>query len=170
MYSQSRSPLPLPSLPDPSGSSQCTSPEHLSHASNLGRFQSLGQEDPLEKEMATHSSVLAWKVPWTDDPGRLQSTGSQRVGHDWVTSLSLSTSSHCILKTMRSYWLILRTEWHGEICALEILFWLLTVIIYKYYVFYESIAQLLARIYFHKSVFITFSDPVPTFFFFNSIF
>ena len=44
--------------------------------------QSLGQEDPLEKEMATHSSILAWRIPWTEEPGRLQSTGSQRIGHD----------------------------------------------------------------------------------------
>ena len=45
-------------------------------------IQFLGQEDPLEKEMATHSSILAWKGPWTEDPGRLQSMGLQRVGHD----------------------------------------------------------------------------------------
>ena len=44
--------------------------------------RSLGQEDPLEKEMATHSSTLAWKIPWTEKPGRLQSMGLQRVGHD----------------------------------------------------------------------------------------
>ena len=44
--------------------------------------QSLGQEDPLEKEMATHSNILAWRIPWTEEPGGLQSTGSQRVGHD----------------------------------------------------------------------------------------
>ena len=44
--------------------------------------QSLGWEDPLEKEMATHSSTLAWKIPWTEKPGRLQSVGLQRVGHD----------------------------------------------------------------------------------------
>ena len=44
--------------------------------------QSLGREDLLEKEMATHSSTLAWKNPWTEEPGRLQSTGSQRVRHD----------------------------------------------------------------------------------------
>ena len=53
------------------------------------RVRSLGQEDPLEKEMAPHSSTIAWKIPWTEEPGRLQSMGSQRVGHDWVTSLSL---------------------------------------------------------------------------------
>ena len=45
-------------------------------------FQSLDQEDLLEKEMATHSSTLAWKIPWKEDPGRLQSMGLQRVGHD----------------------------------------------------------------------------------------
>ena len=44
--------------------------------------QTLGREDPLEKEMATHSSILDWKIPWTEEPGRLQSMGSQRVGHD----------------------------------------------------------------------------------------
>ena len=46
------------------------------------RVGSLGQEDPLEKEMATHSSILAWRIPWTEKPGRLQSMGSHRVGHD----------------------------------------------------------------------------------------
>ena len=50
---------------------------------------SLGWEDPLEKAMATHSSTLAWKIPWMEEPGRLQSMGLQRVGHDWVTSLYL---------------------------------------------------------------------------------
>ena len=44
--------------------------------------RSLGQEDPLQKEMATHSSTLAWEIPWMDEPGRLQSLGSQRVGRD----------------------------------------------------------------------------------------
>ena len=46
------------------------------------RVQSLGWEDPLEKEMAAHSSILAWKIPWTAEPGRLPSVGSQRVGHN----------------------------------------------------------------------------------------
>ena len=46
------------------------------------RVQSLGREDPLENEMAAHSSTLAWKIPWTEEPGRLQSMGLQRVGHD----------------------------------------------------------------------------------------
>ena len=46
------------------------------------QVQSLGREDPLEKEMATHSSTLAWKIPWMEELGRLQSMGSQRVGHN----------------------------------------------------------------------------------------
>ena len=46
------------------------------------RVQSLGREDPLEKEMATHSSILAWRIPWTEEPRRLQSMGLQRVEHD----------------------------------------------------------------------------------------
>ena len=69
--------------------------------------QSLGQEDPLEKEMATHSSTLAWRVPWTEEPGRLQSMGLQRVGHDWATSLSLtiqsSNHSPSLVFTQRSW-------------------------------------------------------------------
>ena len=47
--------------------------------------RTLGQEDPLEKGMATHSSVLAWEIPWTEEPGGLQSMGLWRIGHDWVT-------------------------------------------------------------------------------------
>ena len=54
--------------------------------------QSLGREDPLEKEMVTHSSILAWRIPWMEKPGSLQSTGLQRVLHDRATSLSLSLS------------------------------------------------------------------------------
>ena len=46
------------------------------------RVRSLGQEDPLEKGMATHSSILAWRIPWTEEPGGLPFMGSQRVGHD----------------------------------------------------------------------------------------
>ena len=46
------------------------------------RVQSQGREDPLEKEMATHSSTLAWRIPWREEPGRLQSMGSKRVGHN----------------------------------------------------------------------------------------
>ena len=53
--------------------------------------RSLGEEDPLEKEMATHSSTLAWRIPWREEPGRLQSMGSQRVRHDWATSFHFFT-------------------------------------------------------------------------------
>ena len=53
-------------------------------------FQSLSWEDPLEKEMATHYSTLAWRIPWREEPGRLQSMGLQRVRHDWVTSLQFT--------------------------------------------------------------------------------
>ena len=54
--------------------------------------RSLSQEDPLEKDMSTHSSTLAWKILWTEESGRLQSMWSQRVRHDWVTSLSFFLS------------------------------------------------------------------------------
>ena len=50
------------------------------------RVRSLGREDPLEKEMATHSSIFSWKISWTEEPGGLQSTGSQGVGHDLATN------------------------------------------------------------------------------------
>ena len=62
--------------------------KHLS-AMQETQVRSLGWEDPLEKEMAAHSSILAWKIPWITEPGRLLSMRSQRVGHDWATSLSL---------------------------------------------------------------------------------
>ena len=54
-------------------------------------IRSLGWEDPLEKEMATHSSILAWKIPWTEQPRGLRSMGSQRVGHNWVTKTTTTT-------------------------------------------------------------------------------
>ena len=56
---------------------------------------SLGWEDLLEKGMATHSSILAWRILWTEDPGMLQSMGSQRVGHDWAAS-----AAHTIYNTI----------------------------------------------------------------------
>ena len=59
--------------------------------------RSLGQEDPLEKEMSTHFSILAWKIPWTEEPGRLQSMGSQKVNHD-SEHVCTMPSTHCILE------------------------------------------------------------------------
>ena len=64
------------------------------------QVQSLGVEDTLEKEMATHSSVLTWRVPWTEECGVLQSMGSQRVGHEWVTC---TFSFQGICPVVRSY-------------------------------------------------------------------
>ena len=61
------------------------------------RVQFLCREDPLEKEMAIHSSTLGWKIPWTEEPDRLQFMGWQRVGHDWATSLSLSIKLNILL-------------------------------------------------------------------------
>ena len=68
------------------------------------RVWSLGREDPLEKEMATHSSILAWKIPWTEELGWVLSMRSQRVRHDWTTSLSLSKMFKTIL-ILSKYWI-----------------------------------------------------------------
>ena len=65
--------------------------------------QSLGWEDPLEKEMAIHSSILVWKISWTEEPGGLQSTGLQRVGHDWVTNTYLLTVNGTSIIQMSTY-------------------------------------------------------------------
>ena len=62
---------------------------------------SQGWEDPLEDDMATHSNILAWRIPWTEKPGRLQSIGSQRVGHDW-NNLAHSCS-FCIFFSKKRY-------------------------------------------------------------------
>ena len=64
------------------------------------RVQSLGQEDPLEKGMVTHSSILAWRIRYTEDPGGLKSMGSQRIGRDWVTNASLLTGLRFIFKQL----------------------------------------------------------------------
>ena len=60
------------------------------HLSNMRetQFRSLGWEDPLEKEMAIHSGTIAWKIPWTKEPGKLHSMGLQRVGDDWAAELN----------------------------------------------------------------------------------
>ena len=58
--------------------------------------QSLGWEDPLEAGMVTHSSVLAWEIPWTEEPGGLQSMGSQRVGHDLATKQQQQQGYYCL--------------------------------------------------------------------------
>ena len=73
----------------PMGASLVAQTEKRLPAIRETQVRFLGREDPLEKEMATHSSSLAWKVPWTEEPDRLQYMGLQRIGHDWATSLSL---------------------------------------------------------------------------------
>ena len=60
--------------------------KHLSACNTGTQVQSLGQEDPLEKGMATHSSILAWQTSWTEEPSGLQFMGPQRVGHNWATN------------------------------------------------------------------------------------
>ena len=59
--------------------------------------QSLGWEDPLEAETATHCSILAWEIPWTEEPGGLQSMGSQRVGHDLATKQQQQQGYYCLV-------------------------------------------------------------------------
>ena len=66
------------------------------------QVRSLGQKDPLEKEMATHSSILAWKTPWTEKPGGWQSTGLQRVGHDLAPNNKLQKGLRCRKKVLRA--------------------------------------------------------------------
>ena len=91
-------------------------------------IQSLGLEDPLEKEMATHSSTLAWRIPWTEEPGGLQSTGSQSVGHDWVTSLSLSYVSIYVYKCVYMYFYV-HTSMYLYISSYVFIIIIVTVII-----------------------------------------
>ena len=74
------------------------------------RIWSLGQEGPLEKEMATYSSILAWRISWAEEPGRLQSMGSQRVGHNWATEYKHTTTYHLLLafcKNINSYFTLI---------------------------------------------------------------
>ena len=66
----------------------------------------LGQEDPLEKEMATHSSILSWEIPWTEEPDGLQSIGSQRVGHDWVPNIHIESRLFWVSKDLTTHWIL----------------------------------------------------------------
>ena len=76
------------------------------------QVHSLGWEDPLEKEMATHSGILAWRIPWTEEPGGLQFPGSQRVGHGWVTN-------SFTFKENRMWWIEWRMLFCTEMCVWE---------------------------------------------------
>ena len=68
------------------------------------RIQSLGREDPLEEGIATHSSILAWRIPWMEEPGGLQSMGPQRVRHDWATNTFTPAGRPLWLKKPRNEW------------------------------------------------------------------
>ena len=74
------------------------------------RVRSLDPDEPLEKEMATHSSILAWRIPWMKEPGRLQSMGLQKVGHNRTTSLSFLFNGG---RTM-NYWFFGRKKYTGQ--------------------------------------------------------
>ena len=78
------------------------------------QVQSLGQEIGLKKEMATHSSILAWRILWTEEPGRLQSMGSQRVGHNWATNFQWRQNTEYI-QEVTIVWIalsLIKTKWH----------------------------------------------------------
>ena len=87
------------------------------------RVQSLGQEDPLEKGMATHSSIPAWRIPWTEEPGRLQSIGSQRVRHDWSDLALMHTWAKKIMS--RWQWCVSLLSWvrHIRVATLAATSW-----------------------------------------------
>ena len=93
--------------------------KHLSTIQEI-QLQSLGWEDPLEKEMAIHSRTVAWKIPWTEEPGRLQSMGSQRVGHDWATSLSFFLSFFIRHIPISYFWVSTPVYSHSEVSHLHL--------------------------------------------------
>ena len=74
------------------------------HRRQKTRVRFLGQEDPLEKEMATHSSILAWRIPWTEEPDRLQSMESQRGRHDWAKSAMMKHLKYSDLQRRKGEW------------------------------------------------------------------
>ena len=90
----------------------------LKHLSTMRetRVRSLGWEDPLEKEMATHSNTIAWKIPWMEEPGRLQSMRLQRVGHNWATSLFFRGKKLLILIKFIVFFYICCSFLHKKFC------------------------------------------------------
>ena len=70
------------------------------------QVQSLSQEDSLEKEMATHSNILAWRIPWTEKPGGLQTTGFQRVGYDWHFHFHFFLYDSQLLQKYHLFWMV----------------------------------------------------------------
>ena len=84
------------------------------------QVRSLGGEDPLEKEMAPHSSTLAWKIPWTEEPGRLQSMGSLRVGQDWSNLAAAAAPGFIVCRLFDSS----HSDWHEMVphCGFDLRF------------------------------------------------
>ena len=112
----------------------------------------LGWEDPLEEEMAVYSSILARKILWTEEPGRLQSMGSQRVGHDWATEHAC-THAHTHTHTHKS-------EYRGlflklSFVNLDIVFLDVRSLIYEVYILYISLS-----IYCHSIIYILHYMPI----------
>ena len=124
--------LPSPSLPAPLTFSLSLSFFFFLHSPptsyfllplDLAQVRSLGPVDAPEKEMATHSSTLAWKISWTEEPGGLQAMESQRVRHNWVTSLSFLSSNLCLFDFLSylfffslfllttDYWRLISSAW-----------------------------------------------------------
>ena len=101
--------------------------------------RSVGQEDSMEKEMATHSSILAWRTPWMEEPGRLQFTGSQRVGHDWATSLTQSVlpKAHSHSRMFGSGWVTIPSWLRGSLRSL-----LYSSFMYSFHLFLISSASI----------------------------
>ena len=85
------------------------------------QVRSLGQKDPLEKGMATNSSIFAWRIPWTEEPGGLQSMGSQRVGHNWATNTFTFLSLHNSIQMHQQMLLKYRKifYWNGKLHLLS---------------------------------------------------
>ena len=97
--------------------------------------QSLGQEDPLEKEMATHSSILAWRIPGMEETRGWQSTVSQRIRHDWPTSLSLSNYIYICVCVYILYTYIYMYYTHIYIIHIHTYMCIYTIYIYMYYTY-----------------------------------
>ena len=76
--------------------------------------QSLGWEEPLEKGMATHSNILAWRIPWTEEPGGLQSMQLQRVKHNWVTNMLTLVTLFNLIPTLKTLVPNMITLWNTE--------------------------------------------------------
>ena len=126
------------------------------------RVQSLGQEYPVEKKMATHSSILAWRIPCTEEPGRLQSTGSQRVRHDWATKQQQfyrinQTGKLTKKKKKNLLWELVDclSLWNSVLCSWSFLLWgLLEIIIYILWIsmYLTPVAEVVLYIYLNSLV------------------